>query len=140
MARRRTRELVDVSTGEVVRVIVPSRQRDPYIQVFQRLLQTLVHADVLTKTEWRVFALCLAHMTWGNRVPLSGRQMARLLQVQPSHISEALQVLKRCGLVTRSATVRGNNATWEVSPSLAYMGTHASRAWRLHVARRQAQQ
>lgn len=118
---------IDVETGEVLEggtlVYLPIRARikEGWVMVFQEVLGRLAEDRELTMTQLRVLLFLVSRLDFENYIHISQADVARGLGLAPSHVSPAVSVLVKKGVLMRGPKV-GRVYTLKLSPNLGWKG------------------
>lgn len=124
--RSRTQHVIDPRSGEEFVLPVPVREYQghapPHVQVFQESLQALIEADLLTRTEYRVWMWMCAKCQYGNHVPVSQQQIGERLQIGKGEVSRVLTKLVGVGLLYKMPRLRTRIQHYRLSTIYIHRG------------------
>lgn len=106
-----------------------------FSQVFHDMLQAVVKADRLTRTDLRVWLYLIGSTTWGNWSYVSQAWIAQALQVDTSNVCKAVATLIGDGLLEREWRAETRSWRYRIPSKFAHYGPLTRRDDPLHQAR-----
>ena len=119
-------------TGEVVPVegipyVAKRKARHPYGERWLAMNQVAVMKIATDKTlkaeTLRVWLYLLSILDFENWIAVKQRDAAAILNMRPSHISEAFSELEQRGMIERGERVLGGAFAWSLNEEDAWKGT-----------------